>query len=132
MAATRSTMTKSSEHTEADFATRDFLRALTLPTQTPAVPEEIRKRAAELLKHYSNAPDTQSAEQMCRASSSTPDKFESDAVSSGEEKPRTLSGGISWLLAEDSERARNVIVVVGLAASLLAASTAIGFTFFAR
>lgn len=45
-------MTVPSERTHAVLNTRNFLRSLLDPKQTPRVPRDIRRQASWLLKHY--------------------------------------------------------------------------------
>ena len=78
--------------------------------------EDLREQAVVLLQHYPDVPH------MTSASWRSPSLFGKPPLSENAEKakiPWTLSGWISWLFFEDSERGQTVVAGIGLAGGLI-------------
>ncbi|MCK7498883.1 MAG: hypothetical protein MZW92_56320, partial [Comamonadaceae bacterium] len=63
-----SAMTTPEERTRTLLNTKAFLQELTDPSQTPGVPEDIRRQARHLLRHYQAAATSTWRARRCRCS----------------------------------------------------------------
>ena len=58
-------MTMPFERTRAVICTREFLHSLVDPVATPGVPDEVRRHAIQLLRHYPGLGDMDIAHRAC-------------------------------------------------------------------
>mgnify|MGYP003575459133 CR=1 FL=1 len=98
---------------------------LTEPAETPAVPVEVRERAAQLLESYPDILDTQFVEPQCQDSVNASGETKNHTGASDKEEP---SSGTWWSrLLEDPQRMRlkvaNIGIVIGIVLALLVAWT---------
>lgn len=105
-------MTTPTERTQAILQTRELLEALAVqPSASPEALEDLREQAAALLQHYPDATHLESASWNCSNIFGKPLRPAAEAEL--EEKPRTLSGWVSWLFFQDSERGQTVVASIG-------------------
>lgn len=109
-------MTIPEERIQVAIEVREFLLSLTQPELTPAVPSEIRERAAQLLKNYPGMPPPQSIEPECRNLLGAAGESENNTPAYDEAQWKSMK----WLerLLADPARTRDIVANAGLIASI--------------